>query len=183
MAKNLYYCVLKNYKGHLIRRHRGNTHLFLIPVSQFEYLYLGLVGLMVGEENKYATQLIVKIPSEIVISFINHEIKYFKGRYEVVDRVKCEPSKEEPGKYSIELLGNSYYFNSDLQLSYELEYSTPNRRIYTLEGDLNFMAGTVNKHSMSMVASKQQALLRLKRPGRLLSKKEMEERAAGMDSD
>lgn len=174
MTRTLYYCVLKNYKGRFIKVHRGNTHLFLIPVSDDEYLYLGLIGGMVGEENRYATQLIVRIPSEIIIPFINHEIKYFGGRFEVVSKVKAEGVKKEAGKYEVNVLAPSYYIKSDLNLTYELEYSTPNRRIYVLDGQLKFMAGTVNpKTTMSMAAMKQQALLKTKKPGHFLSKKDL----------
>lgn len=184
MVKTLYYCVLKNYKGRFIKTHRGNTHLFLIPVSDHEYLYLGMIGAMVGEEDSFATQLIVRIPSEIIVTFINHEIRYFDGRFEVIDRVKCEASKKEAGKYEINILNPSHYIKSDLVLSYELEYSTPNRRVYTLDGNLSFMASEVNpKTTLPMAAIKQQALLKKKKAGSILSKQDMIDKTSEMMED
>ena len=181
MAKTLYYCVLKNYKGRFIKTHRGNTHLFLIPVSDHEYMYLGMIGAMIEKEDSFATQLIVRIPIEIIVTFINHEIRYFNGRFEVIDRVKCEASKKEAGKYEINILNPSHYIKSDLFLNYELEYSTPNRRIYSLDGDLNFMAEEVNpKTTLSMAAIKQQSLLKKKKAGSMLSKQDMIDKTSDM---
>lgn len=178
MLKTFYYCVLKNYKGKFIKKHRGNTHLFLAPISNNEYLYLGLVGLMVGEEDTHATQLIVRLPSEIIVPFINHEIKYFKGRFEVVDKVKCVPSMKDKGSYYLQVSNPSYYIKSDLSINYQLEYSVPNRRIYTIEGNLSFMAGEVNPHNLSMMATKQKAGLNVKSKNRFLSKSDLAKKAA-----
>lgn len=44
MIKPLYYCILKHYKGLIKKRFSNNTHLFILPRTDYDYLYLALLG-------------------------------------------------------------------------------------------------------------------------------------------
>jgi hypothetical protein len=163
MISRLYYCVLKNYSGKFNKKSKGNTHLFFLPLSPVETAYVGLLGEVLESNSdilQYACQLMVKLPEEIVAETILHQTSYFKERYQIVEEISCEAGKIQPGKYFIHILDKGAFVRSDLTLTYQMEYSTTSRRIYFLEGDLNFLTGEVDpSKDMAMVAYKQKAIL------------------------
>ena len=64
--KPFYYFVLKNYRGIFKKKFVGNSHLFLIPRTDDDYLYLALLGNIVDEDNSYACVLISRIPDDLI---------------------------------------------------------------------------------------------------------------------
>ena len=155
---NLYYCVLKNYKGLFKKKHIGNTHLFLVPISDNKYLYLGVIGELEDEPGNYATQLIVKLPSDIVDQVIDEEINYFGDRFLVVEELKCTPAITSAGVYDIKIPQKGDMILSNLHIEFNVDISTNSRRIYTVTGDFNFESEDIKSTSdLKMVAAKQMA--------------------------
>jgi hypothetical protein len=156
-----YYIVTK-YKG-ISKKNPQNTHLFFIPVDPKKYMYLALIGKMdeeeEGSDNVYAAQLLVKIHDEVIDEIINGEIDYFKDRFIEVESLKCKSSNPSPGKYIITVQKKGFNIQSNVELDYQIEYSTAQRRIYTLKADLNLITGDVNEKDMKMVAAKQMAFM------------------------
>ena len=151
MNETIYYCVLKNYKGVFRKKFRGNTHLFFIPLDDKLYGYFSLIGKMIDAPDdfppgfdRYACKLIVKLPKEIVQTVIDHQIEYFKGRYQVVEQVQCNPKKTGIGQYFIDT-NKGNFIKSDLLLKYQVEYSTASKRIYTIDGALDFLSTEISK--------------------------------------
>jgi len=156
----LYYCVLKNYKGLFKKKHIGNTHLFLVPISDNTYLYLGMIGELEDEKGSYATQLIVKLPSEIVDQVIEEEINYFGDRFVVLEEINCIPRKTAAGVYDIKLPQKGDMILSNLHIEFNVDISTNARRIYTLTGEFNFESEDIKSTSdMKMVAAKKMAFM------------------------
>ena len=157
---DLYYCVLKNYKGLFKKKHIGNTHLFLIPISEDTYLYLGMIGELEDDPGNYATQLIVKLPTEIVNEVIDEEIKYFEDRFVVIEELKCSPRKIAAGEYDIKIPQKGNMILSNLHVEFNVDVSTNSKRIYTLTGEFNFESEDVKSSSeIKMVAAKKLALM------------------------
>jgi hypothetical protein len=157
---DLYYCVLKNYKGLFKKKHIGNTHLFLIPISDKEYLYLGMIGEIEDEKGNYLTQLIVKLPEEIVDQVIDEEINYFKDRFVVVEELRCSPSKLGAGEYNIKIPNKGDMILSDIHVEFNVDVSTNARRIYTITGDFDFESEDIKSTSdMKMIAAKKLAYM------------------------
>ncbi len=153
------YCIVKKYKG-LFRRHPSNTHLFFIPVDPKKYMYLALIGKMTDEDdNLYASQLLVKLSEDIFEETLNGEIEYFGNRFVEVETLKCKSHNPSPGKYIINIPQKGYNIKSDIELDYQIEFSTVQRRIYTFKADLNLVTGEVNQQDMKMVAAKQIAFI------------------------
>lgn len=159
MNGTIKYCIVKRNRNIFHKKDQTNTHLLFVPVDPKKYMYLAVIGKMDEEEDTYATQLLVKFPSEIFEDTINSEIEYFGKRFIEVETLKCRSANPSPGKYIITIPKKGINILSNLELEYQLEYSTVGRRIYTLKGDLNLVTGDVNEKDMKMVAAKQAAFL------------------------
>jgi len=155
------YCVVKKYVG-LSKKSPQNTHLFFIPVDPKKYMYLALVGKMSEEEienNVYAAQLLVRLPEEIVDETIQGEIEYFKNRFIEIEALPCKSANPSPGKYIITIPKKGFNIKSDIEINYQIEYSTNERRIYLINADLTLVTSDVDESDMKMVAAKQIAFM------------------------
>lgn len=161
MSNLTYYCVLKNYKGLFRKKHLGNTHLFLLPIDSENYLYLGLIGELENEPGIYATQLIVKLPSEIIEDVITEEINYFKDRYLVIEELNSSPKKIESGHYDIKIIKPGKFIKSkNLDIEFSVDYSTNARRIYLMKGEFEFESSDITSDKkIGMMATKQSAYI------------------------
>jgi hypothetical protein len=156
----LYYCVLKNYKGIFKKKHVGNTHLFLVPISEEAYLYLGMIGELIDNKGVYATQLIIRLSSEIVEDIIEKEKEYFKDRFIVLEEITCTPTKITSGEYDIKLDEKGKMILSDLHIDFEADYSTDKRRIYLMTGEFDFESSDIKSTTdMKMSADKKMAYM------------------------
>ena len=135
------YCVMKKRKG-LLKRQPVYTHLFFIPVDPKLYMYLALIGQDVdGQENTYAAQLLVKLSDEIMESTLAGEYEYFGKKYIELEALKCKSSSPSQGKYIVTIPKKGAYIKSNLEIEYQVEYSTVEKRIYLLKGDINLVSG------------------------------------------
>lgn len=157
---NIYYFVLKHYKGIFQKKHKGNTHLFMIPITGGKYVYLGLLGELVDEDGSYACQLIVRLDDTLLDTIIIGEEEYFGDRFVQLEELPCKVGSLGSGDYKIKLEKKGNYIGSDLKLTYNVEYSTDERRIYILRGKLNFEAEDVTSSAeLKMSAIKQMAFI------------------------
>jgi hypothetical protein len=118
---------------------------------------MGLIGQLTDEERTYAAQLFVKLPEDLLEETINGEMEYFGERLEDMEDLSCTSSSPSPGKYIIQFPKTGINIKSDLELEYQTEYSTSNRRIYFVKGDLNLEMGDIEEDSsdMSQIAARQ----------------------------
>lgn len=152
MTKPLYYCILKHYKGLIKKRFSNNTHLFILPRTDYDYLYLALLGKRIGACDTYACVYITRIPDEILNVIIEGEKEYFKERFEIVEEIPAEVSALEKYKYLIRLKKKSKIFLSkEIILIYKKEESTPKQRIYNLVSKLNLEMEELNKSSLDVL--------------------------------
>ncbi len=144
MDGTIRYCVVKKYEGAL-KRKPVYTHLLFVPIDPQKYMYLALIGKDVdNEENKYAAQLLVKLSEEITEQTIQGEHEYFGKNFIEVEALTCTSSNPSPGQYIISIPQKGTSIKSDLKIEYQLEYSTIEKRIYTLNGELNIVSGDVS---------------------------------------
>jgi hypothetical protein len=148
MIKPLYYCILKHYKGLFKKRFLNNTHLFILPRTDTDYLYLGLLGRRAEACDTYACVYITRIPDELLNTIIEGEKGYFKERFEIVEETRAEVNTIEKGKYLIRLNGKSEVFLSkEIILIYQSAESTPKQRIYNLVSKLDLEMEELNESS------------------------------------
>lgn len=159
MDGTIRYCIVKKYRGMLVKKHKSNTHLFFIPIDPKKYMYLALVGQLSEEENSYLGQLLVKLDEEIIEDTISGEFEYFGNRFVEIESISCHSTNPSPGRYVITIPKKGFNIRSNLEIQYEVEYSTVARRMYLIKGDLNLVTGEVNEKDMKMVAYKQVALM------------------------
>ncbi len=138
MVKPVYYCILKHYKGLFKKRFSNNTHLFILPRTDTDYLYLALLGERVTARDTYACVYITRIPDDLLNTIIDGEKEYFKDRFAIVEETPAEVSTIEKSRYLIRLKKESQVFLSkEMILVYQKGESTPKQRIYDLVSKLN----------------------------------------------
>ena len=158
MKNFLYYCILKNYKGILKKKHVGNTHLFFIPVSDSETFYLALLGKDSKEKDTYICQLIVRVPNNLRVKLVAAEKDHFKDRYLVIEALKCESNQTDPSNFNIKIKKGKVV-KSDLVLTYDPSLSSDKQKMYRLTGKLDLTTTEVKDQNVRMVAYKKLAFL------------------------
>lgn len=137
------YCVVKKRKG-LLKRQPIYTHLFFIPIDPKKYVYLALIGKDVDDqENTYAAQLLVKLTDEIMDDTLAGEYEYFGKKFIELEALKCKSTSPSQGKYVVTIPLKGDYIKSNLEIEYQVEYSTVEKRIYLLKGELNLVSGDI----------------------------------------
>lgn len=159
MIANLYYCVLKNYKGLFKKKHVGNTHLLFLPVTEKVSCFVAIIGKLKNEENTYITQLITKLPNVLVQKVIDGEIEYFKDRYIILEKIKCSQEKIEDGNYKIKPSKKGKYILSDLEFRFSPEYGSEKQKIFILKGNLNIEEEDVNNVSAKISGIKKMSYI------------------------
>ena len=143
MNGTIRYCVMKKRKG-LLKRQSVYTHLFFVPVDPKLYMYLALIGQNVDDqENTYAAQLLVKLSDEIMESTLAGEYEHFGKKFIELEALKCKSSNPSQGKYTITIPKKGVYIRSNLEIEYQVEYSTTDKRVYFIKGDLSLVSGDV----------------------------------------
>lgn len=159
MDGTFYYYILKNYVGSVNKKHKNNTHLFFIPVEPKKYMYVILIGKLEDKENTFASQLLVRLDEELLDGLINGEMEHFGDRFVEIESRECKSLAQAPGKYLITFPKKGINILSDLEVEYQLEYSSQSRKIYTINGNLNLVTGEINDQDLGMVAAKQMAFM------------------------
>ena len=153
MDGTLRYCIVKKYKGKL-KREPSYTHLLFVPIDPQKYMYLALIGKDIDDvENTYAAQLLVKLPEEITEKTIQGEHEYFGKNFIEVEALNCTSSNPAQGKYIISIPQKGAYIKSDLEIEYQLELSTVERRVYLLKGEINIISGDVTEKDFDHLPS------------------------------
>jgi len=160
MDKQVYYCILKKYKGLFKKKFVGVTHLFILPRTQDDYLYLALLGERVEVTGTYACIYITRIPNEILDFIIDGEKEYFGSRFEIIEQKDAEVKTLQKGTYLIKLKEDSDVFlKKEIIVAYDPQESTPKKRIYNLTSALDLETREVGFETLGKFALKQLILL------------------------
>lgn len=155
MLKYTYYCILKHYKGIFKKKFVGNTHLFILPRTDTDSIYLSLLGERPEVSGTYACAYITRIPDQLLDKIIEDEKDYFEGRFEVVEEILSKVKTVEKGTYLITLKNSSSVFlNKQIVLIYQQKESTTKTRIYNLVSNLNLETGEIDKLLLHSIATK-----------------------------
>jgi len=155
MDRLVYYCILKKYKGLLKKRIVGVTHLFILPRTEHDYLYLALLGERSEVTGTYACVYITRIPNEILDFIIEGEKKYFGNRFEIIEKKLAEVKTLQMGTYLIKLQEDSDVFlKKEIVVTYQQEESTPKKRIYNIVSKLDLETKEVGFERLNSFALK-----------------------------
>lgn len=154
------YNILKMYEGVFRKKHLNNVHTIVIPTSNYESLFMTIIGEIIKEPNSYACALIVRNNTEIINNIIENEKKHFGKRFFTLEDPNVIGQDLGQGKYTYKIPTKNYYLKSPLNLSFEPEYSSTNRRIYVLRGNINLEVKDVNSKHIGMMALKKLSLFK-----------------------
>jgi len=141
-----YYCILKNYKGTLIKKHTGNTHIFGVPLENSFY-YMSFIGRVTNYENTFIGILISELELSIYERFIEEQQKYFGERYVIVDAI---PSVISTNKNHVIRIKPSFFTEnilSNIKIRFLPEHSA-DFRYYVIEGKFNFELDNISPDSV-----------------------------------
>jgi len=151
---DLYYCVLKHYKGLFKKKHFKNTHTLMVPVSETHSLYLVLIGRSNEDNTVFYAQLVKKIPNEIVEDLLNGEIDYFDERFSVLEKIPCSVSRIKD-IYITKIHNKGKYIKSNILTTFNEEESTNKRRIYVVKAKIDLeLNDEITPENLGMVAAK-----------------------------
>jgi len=153
------YYVLKNYKGIFKKKHTGNVHIILLPISMSESLYLVVIGEIIKDPNSFACQLVVRQSPEFINRVVQMEQKKFGGNFILLEDLPCRVNDLGQGKYNYVFTNTGQYIKSDLDLDFEPEYSDNKMKIYVLRGNIDLETNDVSPKTFKMVAMKKLAYL------------------------
>ena len=162
MIGTIRYFILKRTPARLDKNSSSNTHLFFIPVDPHHYLYMGIIGQLTDEENTYVSQLFVKLPEDLLDETINGEMEYFGERLEDMEDLDCSSSNPSQGKYHVYFTKKGINIKSDLEIEYQTEYSSSDRKIYFIKGDLSLVTGDIeedDQSDVSQIAARQKRIV------------------------
>jgi len=160
MEKQVYYCVLKKYKGLVKKKFVGVTHLFILPRTDYDYAYVALLGERLEVSGTYACLYITRIPDDILDTIVSGEKEYFGNRFEVIEQKLAEVKTVVKGSYLIKLKEESNVFpKKSILLTYQAEESTPKKRIYNLTSKLDLTTREVGSDNIGEVALRNSILL------------------------
>jgi len=160
MDRHIYYCILKKYKGLFKKKLVGVTHLFILPRTESDYLYLALLGERTEVTGTYACVYIVRVPDEILDNILDGEKEYFGDRFEIIEHKLGEVKTLHKGTYLIKLKEDSDVFlKKEILLTYQEKESTPKKRIYNLVTKLDLETKEVGFEKLGEFALKSLILL------------------------
>ena len=151
---DLYYCVLKHYKGLFKKKHVRNTHTLMIPITETHSLYVVLIGRSTEDETVFYAQSVAKVPYDIVETIIDGEIEYFDERFSVLEKIPCSVSKIKD-IYISKIHNKGKYIKSNILTTFNEEESTNKRRIYVIKAKIDLeLSDAITPENLGMVASK-----------------------------
>jgi len=131
--QTLTYGVLKTYKGLLKKTHIGNEQILVVPLSK-TFMVLNLIGSM--KDGRSASQLILRMGIEMLPSFLQHYSKVEK--FIPVETLPCVARQTSINDYKVELKKPGRHIKSNLDISFDPNYSTGNVKIYMIDGKFDF---------------------------------------------
>lgn len=160
--QQVYYCVLKNYKGLFKKKHIGNTYILIVPLPTSDYLILGLVGEL-NQEDTYSSVLVYKVPDDTIEDLIMLQTEDFKWRFEVIEKIECLSRRVSDTSYFIDIKEKGSFIKSDINLSYDSENSSDPLRIYIVQGKLVFPSSYIitPETDMRMIAIKKKTVIKV----------------------
>jgi hypothetical protein len=69
------------------------------------------------------------------------EYDHFGKKFIELEALECKSSSTSQGKYLVKIPQKGSYIKSNLEIEYQLEYSTTDKRIYFIKGELNLVSG------------------------------------------
>lgn len=129
MIQYITYGIIKTYKGLFTKKHIGNTQILVIPGDR-TFTVLNLVGRM--ESGKEASQLILRTGLEHLEKFLD----FYKRdeNFITIEELPCKVKEKGGNNYTVIIPKKGKYIKSNLDITFEPEYSSGSIQIYFIDG-------------------------------------------------
>ena len=160
MEAYTHYCIYKTYSGFFTKKHAGNVHLIFCPLGTEQFGGLTVLGLLKDFPGTYATELLVLSGLEMMDSVISGYKQRYPGNFINLESLPSTSVRKQPGIFDIKLKKKGKYINSNMDLSFQPEYSQGDTKIYFLKAKLTLeFSEVVNQANIRMVSMKKKAVL------------------------
>lgn len=155
---DVYYSIVKSYKGLFKKKHSGNVHLLTVPTNKDQFSTFIIIGKLKQETNSYALQFIGSGSINYIKNFLGKFSLEEKG-FTNIEKLPCSISGKD-GIYFCKINKKGKYILSDFKLEFKPEFSTKNSKIFFLKGKLNPLhTENIDSKQMKMVALKKSSIL------------------------
>lgn len=121
--------------------------------------FLGLLVLGLVDDDHFATQLFARGPLHQMDLFIRSMQE--DPNFVIVETIKSSTTERVKGTYDIKLSKKGKFLKSNLQVSFEPEYTSGNVSIYSVKGKLDLVfTEEIAPGAMKMAALKKIALVK-----------------------
>lgn len=134
MKQLITYGITKTYKGVFTKRHMGNVQFLVIPGNS-TFMVFNLLGRL--EDGREASQMILRMSGDFMDSFLNQ----FKQEenFVPVEEIPCKVKEKGGNNYTVVIPKKGKYIRSDLEITFEPEFSSGNIHIYFIDGKISLI--------------------------------------------
>ena len=155
---NVYYSIIKTYKGIFKKKHAGNVHLLIVPTPKNQFFIFIMIGEVLNEPNTYALQLTGVGPSDYIKNFLEELESEHQETYVNVEKIPVSVV-EKNNRFFYKLSKKGKHILSDFNIEIQPEFSTDKQKIWILKGKLNPLHNeTVKDKQMKMVGLKKSSI-------------------------
>lgn len=154
----VYYNIYKRYKGIFKKKNVGNVHTLIVPRNSKDFIYLLIIGEIIGEKNTYITERIFG-GEQSIIPYLN---KLESEKHMVpVAKVSCTVVQKENG-FAIKLNSPTPYLPPVFTIEEPgEEYSSiSNDKTLILKGKLKLVSEGITQNQYRMVKAKKMAFFK-----------------------
>lgn len=116
MSDRLSYCIYKNYKGIIFKKHKDNSHLLFLPSDDYFYYFM-----LLGKDNTsefYYAALLHRDDKIKMGFFIDEEKELLKNKFLEIESLKGIVKINDKDSWNIDLITPGKHIKSDIEVQF-----------------------------------------------------------------
>ena len=153
---DVYYSIVKTYKGIFKKKHSGNIHILILPTKKDQFSTFIIIGKLKDLNNTYALQFVGSGHTDHLDDFLD---KYNSKGFINLEKIPCSFLKKDK-TYFYKLKGKGKYILSNFIIENKPEFHFNKSELFFLKGKFNFTNDeNIIDKQLKMIALKKSSLL------------------------
>ena len=164
----VYYSIYKRYKGLFKRKHSKNIHLLMVPSNSQDFLYIIIIGEILGEKDTYVGEIVYMGKQTSISKLIEFESEDMGKDMIQLEKVPCHVSQIEKG-FEIKISGNALYLPASFLIvesvgeyfskenGVQVNSSIKEDKTVIIKGKFNLVYDNITPNQYRMVKAKKMA--------------------------